>query len=322
MDRIVFYDSEFAFLGGDNSRGSLEEYTDVVIPEGSSYFRLISDSQSVQNVSAEIETTSAQMANEEPAFYRVVYKDGLQWVEAEGLNDKGVEVSNANRAHTDYVKLPAKAKRTGYYIAPEPTENYSSIAFYDSEYGFIDSDISNLWFTMKAVRIPENAVFFRLGCLMVGKENTFFEVYIDQEPIPELDRIINGVELYDQGKYQLMLNGSPTGAVNYDLVNSPTKIPSGIPVGFSHWIKFYTEDPAIQLRVYWISLDGKANPIDLLVSPTGCYFTVPTEAHGLVIRMHVNLADGPVTLKNAHCGLLFYDGTGKGFEDLSEARWQ
>ena len=134
--------------------------------------------------------------------------------------------------------------------------------------------------------------------------------------------VSNGVSFTPVEKYQYLVNGSPTGFVNYDIVYSRKKVPDDFPVGVTHWVKFYSDDPAITARIYCFVEGGKTEPIDLLVIGQGSYFTIPFHARGLIIRIHIDLSNGPVTFTDAHCGIMFFGPDGHGFEDLIGAMWQ
>ncbi len=132
----------------------------------------------------------------------------------------------------------------------------------------------------------------------------------------EGDFTINGVTFTRVDEYEFSLNGTPTGYVNYDLVNSPDALPAKFPVGPTHWVRFFADDPAITPRISYFTASGQIVELDLIVTPYGTYFTVPFEARGLLIRIHVGMPERAWTYQDAHCGIGFFKGSREGFEGI------
>ena len=134
--------------------------------------------------------------------------------------------------------------------------------------------------------------------------------------------VCNGVSFTPVDQYQYLVNGSPTGFVNYEIVYSAKKVPADFPIGPTHWIKFFSDHPAITARIYCFADGGKIEPVEMLAIGQASYFTIPFHARGLIIRIHADLSGGPVTFRDARCGIMFYEPGGQGFEDLIGAMWQ
>ena len=155
----AFYNEDKVFIKNFNS--NLDE---IIIPSGAVYIRLSKapeDEIVLKNkiipIIEEIDITN----NEHVQLYHAISDPyNLTWIHGGYIDNLNGNVLTFNTwKYTDYVEIAEKTKYIELYTSEHNVNNYMYNAFYDAKKNFITS----LTMGVGPVKIPNNAVYFRLS---------------------------------------------------------------------------------------------------------------------------------------------------------------
>lgn len=155
----AFYDVNYNFI-----KAFPLHLDEVSIPVGAVYFRLSkapNDETVVKNKTIPVlENLQTQTDNHIKAYHKAITYD-FNWVNGGYIDNlNGSKVTFNSWKYTDYIEIPEDAKFLKLYTTEVNVNNYIYNGFYDSEKNFI----TNITISDEPVKIPSNALYFRLSC--------------------------------------------------------------------------------------------------------------------------------------------------------------